>query len=82
MWGELVDVSPMIDVVKLEEYFATKQTVKEISKPTNTPEKKNYLDSKRSQNIGQLSVATYRCNDKNGTLPSAMVYYLIISGHL
>jgi hypothetical protein len=54
VWGELVDVSPMIDVVKLEEYFATKQTVKEISKPTNTPEKKNYLDSKRSQNIGQL----------------------------
>ena len=48
-----MDISPMIDVDKLEEYFATKQTVKEISKPAKTQEKQNYLDAKRSQNIGQ-----------------------------
>ena len=49
-----MDVSPMIDVVKLEEYFATKQSVKEVSKSAKTQEKQNYLDSKRSQNIGLL----------------------------
>ena len=50
-----MDVSPMIDVVKLEEYFATKQSVKEVAKPAKNQEKQNYLDSKRSQNIGLFS---------------------------
>ena len=42
----------MIDVILLEEYFATKQH-KELAKPNKSQEKQNYLDSKRSQNIGQ-----------------------------
>ena len=54
VWNELTDVSPLIDVLKLEEYFATKPSVvKDLNKNSKALEKQALLDPKRSQNIGE-----------------------------
>lgn len=58
VWNELGDISPLIDVSKLEEYFATKPTVvKDLNKNSKSQENKALLDPKRSQNIGKSCIS-------------------------
>ena len=56
VWKEMSDMSPSIDVNKLEELFATKPSkvpAQPFKRKANEP--KNLLDAKRSQNLGLFS---------------------------